>query len=395
MSTLLKSVLIFTVLLYLIGCTKSTEEKQEDIPEEKYSIEKAFTYPQISNGQHEVCIQSDGKIIATSSIGPLRRFTKDGAIDATFTPPGLDGGPTSIQDMVVLPDDKILVAGRLALQNGNQYANLMKLNKDGSVDPDFHPFAFSSGSPNAISLQQDGKIVIAGAFQYIVGGTPHYHVARLNTDGTYDVSFISHLGDYSTIFGGLQSLVVNTDGKIMIAGEEFRKEGSNDPLYVARLNSDGSFDESFHLPVKLFRPGGYAQVLAMNRQSDGKFLIGGTFTSMGTDLDHTTTSKIVRLNTDGSIDNSFVSPLNKHSYSFVMSIQTMDDSKILIGEGISESDSSFFSIVSNIGASVDSTIGFSKGSVYKIVRESPSSYILAGIFYGAADQYGLLRLKKE
>lgn len=118
-------------------------------------------------------------------------------------------------------------------------------------------------------------------------------VARLNSDGTADVSFGAGTADgtpdgsVSLSFGAgddkLKGLLVQADGKILIAGSNTAADGSSNAV-VARLNSNGALDSSFGEDSSDGTPDGVVSISlgsgdesaeALALQADGKILIAG------------------------------------------------------------------------------------------------------------------------
>ena len=93
---------------------------------------------------------------------------------------------------------------------------------------------------------------------------------------------------------------VQPDGKIIVAGA-FSRMGAISFSNLARLNADGSPDTGFNIGA-----GANAAVRAVTLQPDGKIIVVGLFTS----FNNQTVRRIVRLNTDGSLDASFNTQLN-------------------------------------------------------------------------------------
>lgn len=102
--------------------------------------------------------------------------------------------------------------------------------------------------------------------------------------GTLDNSFIPQIPAGSVV----RVCALQPDGKLLVAGDFTNG--------IARLNTDGSLDATF-----LTGAGTNSGVCAIALQPDGKIIIGGTFTS----YNGTASSGIARLNTNGSIDNTF------------------------------------------------------------------------------------------
>ncbi|MCX7840246.1 MAG: delta-60 repeat domain-containing protein, partial [Anaerolineae bacterium] len=163
---------------------------------------------------------------------------------------------------------------------------------DGDLDTTF-PNPGLNLNVRAMTLQPDGKILIGGDFTWVWGTTMN-RVARLNTDGTLDTSF----GDPNVSGGQVRALVRQSDGKVLIGGE-FTSVAWATMNRVARLNSDGTRDTSFNDPnvSSLFSTSVYELAL----QSDGKILVGGSFMSVGGQ----SRTGLARLNSDGTLDTAF------------------------------------------------------------------------------------------
>ena len=115
------------------------------------------------------------------------------------------------------------------------------------------------------------------------------------------------------------SISAQADGKIIIVGN-FSSVGTTTMNGVARLNTDGSVDTTFANPVA----NGEVKTLAV--QPDGKVLIGGDFTAVGGQARHS----LARLNGDGSLDATFADP-DFNAAIFALALQP--DGKVLAGGG--------------------------------------------------------------
>ena len=162
-------------------------------------------------------------------------------------------------------------------------------------------YSFGTGfnsTTNKILRQSDGKLVVAGSFTTYQGTTRNYLV-RINTDGTVDTSFYTNLGTgfNATVY----DVALQSDGKIICIGSFTLLNGTSRPKIV-RLNSDGTVDTTFQTNIGSgFTSDGTPLVLTL--QSDGKILIGGSFIVYKA----VTRNGIVRLNSDGNTDGTFVS----------------------------------------------------------------------------------------
>lgn len=138
----------------------------------------------------------------------------------------------------------------------------------------------------ALAVQADGKILVGGEF-FGMGGQPRANIARLNGDGTLDESFNPGAG------GVVWSLAVQPDGKILVGGN-FTMLGGQPRSFVGRLKGDGMLDSGFN-------PGANSFVSSTVLQEDGKILVGGYFSKLAGQSRY----YIGRLNQDGTLDEGF------------------------------------------------------------------------------------------
>ena len=243
---------------------------------------------------HDIALLADGKIIAAgysynfsddSTDFALARYNSDGSLDTTFDVDGrvrTDFGVLDFGNAIALqPDGKILVAGTILNPNLNtsDFA-LARYNSDGSLDSTFDSdgkvttdFASGEDYGNEVALQPDGKIVLAGISEF------NFALARYNSDGSLDLTFDSD-GKLITDFGtdsapfekhGGEAVTIQLDGKIIAAGF------SNSNFALARYNSDGSLDTIFDSDGKVTTDfGGNDIGYAIALQPDGKIIVAGS-----------------------------------------------------------------------------------------------------------------------
>ena len=92
---------------------------------------------------------------------------------------------------------------------------------------------------------------------------------------------------------GANSVVIQTDGKIVVAGAT-NTDIVSEAVALVRYNADGSLDTTFDGDGQVFTTGAIADAAAI--QTDGKILVGGA-SSDGY-------FAVFRYNADGSLDNS-------------------------------------------------------------------------------------------
>ncbi len=228
-----------------------------------------------------------------------------GSVDPTYDPQ-LVGGV--VNAVIELPDGKLMIGGNFRSVNGIEQPTLARLNSDGTVDTSF--VSFISGTVYAFARLPDGKLLVGGSFTMNSGGSSRSHLARLNTDGSLDTSLPAvSLNSY------IQSMVVEADGKMVIGGW-FTTVAGQSRNYIARLNANGSLDLSYD-------PNASSNVETMDLQSDGKIVIGGQFSTVS----GITRSRIARINTDGTVDAGF----NPNANTRVDKLVIQPDGKILMG----------------------------------------------------------------
>ena len=189
---------------------------------------------------------------------------------------------------------------------------------DGDLDPTFGTdgkvltdFDHSTDIANAVAVQADGKLVVVGTtYQNNDFSDEDFAVARYNPDGTLDKTF-GIGGKVQTDFPGLaavaSSVVVQPDGKIVVAGGAFPLFTFLGDFKVVRYNSNGSLDTSFGnggIVTTSFPEGSYAFDLAL--QADGKVIAAGTvFVDFNPGDSSNTDFALARYNPDGTPDATF------------------------------------------------------------------------------------------
>src|SRR6266478_1688736 len=190
---------------------------------------------------------------------------------------------------------------------------------DGDLDPTFGnggqvttDFNHSTDIANAVALQPDGKFVVVGQTYRNNDYTGEdFAVARYNTDGTLDTTFGIN-GKVRTDFPGLaavaSSVLIQPDGKILVAGGAFPLFTFLGDFELVRYNPNGSLDTSFGnggvVTTSFPGQGSYAFALAL--QSDGKIIAAGTdFVNFSNEDNSNTDFALERYNPDGTPDTTF------------------------------------------------------------------------------------------
>lgn len=323
-------------------------------------------------------VQADGKLLIGGSFiaagggerGNLARMNDDGTVDAAFAPKTND----QIRAIALQADGRILIGGAFTTVDGTARNRLARLNADGSLDntlPDLN----INGDVRTIAVQPDGRILIGGAFTSVNGATRN-RIARLEANGAFEPSnaqvetatvqgTITTAGNARVIVTAsgmtnspktIQVAVATNDTAAQVAAKiraalaadtnvtsRFAVSGTNADVVLTRLiatfndatlNLDIANNTSAGLvaaptsadtvgAIPPFDPNANGEVRAIVLQSNGKILIGGAFTTVS----GISRTRLARVNTDKSLDTSFVVTINND----VNAVALQTDGRILLG----------------------------------------------------------------
>ena len=275
--------------------------------------------------------QSDGKFIIVgwfatwdgTTVNRIVRLNSDGTRDTTFTTNAGTAANSTTYSSSIQSDGKIIVAGDFTTWNGTTVGRVVRLNSDGTRDATFTTNVGTGASSWILhtAIQPDGKILLGGNFTTWNGVTAN-RIVRLNSDGTLDTTFNSNTST-SANNAVYSSIAIQPDGKILLGGF-FTTWGGVTVNRIVRLNSDGTRDTSFTTNTGTAASG---TVYSLDIQSDGKIIVGGSFTYWN----GATVNCIVRLNSDGTRDTSFTTNTGTAFNDAVWDSEIQSDGKILIG----------------------------------------------------------------
>ena len=266
---------------------------------------------------------NSGNLVTISSIV---RLNADGTSDTSFNT-GNRSFIQGINDAALQSDGKIVVVWGDVEGIGFPTGGIARLNSDGSLDTTFN-YTLPNASFNSVVIQPDGKILVGGPFNFSfvnsqTGSVGYNGVVRLNENGSRDTTFApATTSDFETgRVTEVSALSLAADGKILVGGRIYAGGGAT-AAGIARLNPNGTLDTTFNLSA-ISSVADIARVEDIFLLPNGKILIGGLFDRLGS----STQNNIARLNADGSVDNSFVTTTDDTVYKIV----TQADGKILIG----------------------------------------------------------------
>ena len=260
--------------------------------------------PNANGTVYAIAVQPDGKVLVggkfegPNSINGQERYHLARLDAITGQPDSFD--PISddiVYSIAVQPDGKILVGGDfVAFTSGGTAItrnHIARIDGTTAAPDSFNPNA--NGDVYAIAVQADGNILAGGAFTGTnsIGGQSRTHIARLDPTTGLPDSF------NTTLDNSPNAIVVQTDGQILLAGSFIFVSGQQ-RNHIARVGAtNGAVDSTF-------APDANAEVDSIALQADGKFLVAGGFTGFspngGMGIER---SGIARLNANGTLDTAF------------------------------------------------------------------------------------------
>jgi len=241
------------------------------------SVDASFPSMGILAGEEVWCfaLQPDGALLVGGVFSKLAgfpsrclaRLNPAGIIDTTFTYP-VD---TAVRSVSVQADNKILVSGFFDYARSGQ--GVIRINPNGSIDATFNSvFGGSAIDIECIAVDSTGKILTSGRFTEGAGYS--YRLKRVTSTGTLDASFPDNVI-------GATSLVVQTDGNIVVAGSGYGA------TQLFRLTTLGGADTSFGADVRNTLFGAALISVKMPpinnvaQPDEGRVLVGGMFNIAG------------------------------------------------------------------------------------------------------------------
>jgi uncharacterized delta-60 repeat protein len=270
-------------------------------------------------GSAAIAVQPDGKILITASMDfrdspgfVLERVRADGTSDGAFGDGGsvwtqFAGGATS-SALALQPDGRIVVAGQSGPgQPESADFALARYLSDGSLDDSFSGDGLVTtdltGRVTDVLVQPDGRIVVAGYGYPPDYSTVYFRVARFSADGSLDDSFAGDGDRILDLDGALRGMALAPDGGIVLAGN------SKGDMAVVRLTPAGTLDASFSDDgVLTADPSGSTDVARdVVVQPDGKIVTAGhgRVSVPGSDFDRRREFELMRFRPDGELDPTF------------------------------------------------------------------------------------------
>ena len=177
----------------------------------------------------------------------------------------------------------------------------------------------------AVAIQDDGKILIGGFFT-TVNGEGRNGVARLNDDGSLDQSFDVGTGtsDPNGAIGRVLAIAVQPDEKIILGGDFAVFNGQGTP-WVVRLNSNGSVETGLAGGLNCLSCD-TSEIRGVAILKSGHIMISGVFNR----IDGRGYNGLARLLPDGSVDPAFLSPATADEQPDALAVASDDKTIIAV-----------------------------------------------------------------
>ena len=272
--------------------------------------------PSLDEAFYALALQPDGKIVAVGRsyagngyLAAVHRYNANGTLDATFSGDGkqmdnLGAGNDDAYYSVAIQDDGGIVVGGVAKASAEYDAVVARYTPSGALDASFSGDGFATldiggvdNRANAMVLQPDGKVVIAGQTGNAAVDSD-FLLARFTTSGTLDAGFGTNgtvISAFSTGTDWAYALVRQPDGKLIAGGLVTNGVAAN--IGLARYDADGMPDDDFGsngLTFYNYSNACYARALAL--MPDGRIAVAG----------NSAVALIAAMfNADGSVDMNF------------------------------------------------------------------------------------------
>jgi uncharacterized delta-60 repeat protein len=320
----------------------------------------------------------DGKLAVSGNFGEwggrprncLVVLLPDGSLDLGHNPArGISG---TAETLAATPNGQVILGGTIRAYNDTLVKNLVRLAPDGRIDTSFDIGIGPAGIVHSADSDPEGRILIAGNFQYM-DGVPAGRIVRLLPSGATDPTFQTGTGASHVI----HKVLHDPQGRILICGQFTSFNGSARGR-IARLLPSGELDPSFDTGTGAASGSNIIKALAL--LPDGKILAGGAFNS----FNDIATSCLVRLLPDGSRDPNVVHPFIAGN---VEAIKVMPNGKVLVG-------GSFMSVEGeaiprlcrlNVDGTLDDTFTIGAGPDYTVnaIELTEDDKVLVGGWFGS------------
>jgi uncharacterized delta-60 repeat protein len=283
----------------------------------------------------------------------------------------------------------LLVIALLALVAKPAAAGAAIAGTPGALDTTFDPGTGANNTVFAVVQQADGKVLVGGQFTQF-NDIAHNSLVRVAANGSLDSAYNPSVT--GTGFAGVVSLALQADGKAIIGGL-FSQVSGVARTNIARLKTDGTLDTAFNPGTGV--TGTDAYLNAVKLQSDGKALIGGIFTG----YNDASRNNIARLTTTGALDTTFNPGSGTDGEVAAIAVQPADG-KVLIGGSFTAVNGATHHGIARLNTNGSPESAFNPdidGSVLAIAVQPDHKILIGGAFteINDAPRNGIARLNTD
>lgn len=340
-------------------------------------VSKSFLVPILDDS-----IEDDNETVNLTIYNPAGGatiFDADlfGTRDTNFN---LGTGPeNTVLTMALQTNGAIVVGGSFLSVDGLSRSRIARLGVNGSLDATFDPVTGVNGDVHAIAIHSSGaeagRIVIGGTFTSF-GGTPAVRITRLLANGTLDTGFATGNG----LNGTVRAIAIypaassSHAGKIVVGGD-FSTFNGISRNRIVRLNSNGSLDTTFAVGAGF---NGTVNSLAID--TDDSIIAGGTFTQYGATPN---VIRLARLNADGTLNTAF--NVGQGPDNTVNSVLIAPNGQVLIAGDFAAYDTNVAARVARLQANGTFDVTFNPGfgpdaAVNSVALQPDGKVVIGGAF---------------
>lgn len=299
-------------------------------------------------------------------------------VDETFVQP-TPYKAAKITVIKELADNKILIGGKITFYQDKKVNNLIRLNADYSLDETFVFNGDSNSEIKDVKFQSNGNMIVLTTKDNL-GLADYFKLYQLSANGEI-------IKEVSNVFNAT-SIAIQTDDKILVTGGA-PGYYSFTSCYLNRFNSDFTLDDTFNNNLAF-----NASTTSVLVSKEGSIYVGGAFTA----IDEIAKNSLVKLTSDGVIDTTFDVGQGSNGSGFSMTL--LDDGKLLIGGNFfntNENATSTSVIRLNLDGTIDTSFSstqYSYGTSAMVLRDS-HIYIATPLTLDNAVNDYLVRLSSD
>lgn len=257
----------------------------------------------------------DGKVVVVGSFNApfsgIYKILGNGQLDTSFNAGiGISGTlpfTSTIQDIDIYPDGRIIIVGSFTSYNGTPAMGIARLMPNGDIDTTFNTSTGFTTAPYAVKIVEGEKILVGAKGDY--KGTPTKSLIKINPDASVDTSFGGGQRMLTSVGTGTPDRQVYyiekaTNGYYI--GGSFTHYDTSESRGIVKILPNGSIDASFNIgegfKTNVTADSVYrARVTKIKELPNGRVIVSGAFSS----FKNQAVQGIVRLMPNGNLDSTF------------------------------------------------------------------------------------------